>query len=470
MRAKIIATLGPATRPPEILDSLIDAGLAVARINLAHGGHAQVAEDIKAVRAASRRRGRPVAVLADLQGPKIRTGPLVAGSLQLASGDELILTTESTAGTAKKVSVSYPELPKDVMPGQSILVADGLLELEVLKVNNHEVTCRVLAGGTLFEHQGINLPQATISTPTITAKDRDDLQFCLDQGVDIIALSFVRDSRDIIELKSLINAAGGDCPVVAKIEKHEALGSLDEIIDAADGVMIARGDLGVELPAEDVPILQKEIIAKARRAGKASIIATQMLDSMIESPRPTRAEASDVANAVFDGTDAVMLSGETAIGKYPVASVETMARIVERAEGAVDYEALLQAQSYGAAEAVSRAVSFAACQLASVLPAEAIVVSTETGRTAKEVCRYRPRAPIVAVSPDEKSVRRLMLWWGVTPVLTDFSDNIDDMLHAALDVTKRAGLAAAGDKVVVVAGTLVNVPGTTNLIKVETIA
>jgi len=332
------------------------------------------------------------------------------------------------------------------------------------------VVCRVETGGVLLEHQGINLPQVTISTPTITAKDRLDLKFCLSQGVDIIALSFVRESADIVELKGLIKAAGKRCPVIAKIEKHEALTELSAIIDAADGVMIARGDLGVELPAEDVPILQKKIIKLAQKKGKASIIATQMLDSMIESPRPTRAEASDVANAVFDGADAVMLSGETAIGKYPVAGVATMAKIVNRAEDSVDYDGLLKERSHWSAETLNGAISYATCQLASVLPATAIITTTETGHTAKEVARYRPKVPIVAVSPNEETVCQLMLWWGVFPILTGLSDNIDDMLQMALEKAKDTGLVEAGDKVVVTAGTLVNTPGTTNLIKVETIA
>ncbi|MDP1809166.1 MAG: pyruvate kinase [Actinomycetota bacterium] len=469
MRAKIIATIGPSSRDPDTLDRLISAGLAVARLNMAHGDHQAAAADIRAIREASRRCRRPVGIMADLTGPKIRTGGLLAGSLDLTRGDELTLTTEPAPGTPKMIFVSYPELPKDVAPGQSILVADGMIELQVIKVNDHEVTCRVLTGGLLLEHQGINLPQATINTPTITGKDRKDLEFCLAEGVDIVALSFVRSARDIIELKGLIHAAGRQTPVIAKIEKHEALAGLDQIIEAADGVMIARGDLGVELPAEDVPILQKQIVKIAQKKGKASIIATQMLDSMIQSPRPTRAEASDVANAVFDGADAVMLSGETAIGKYPVESVATMGRIVERAEGSVDYDKLLRGRSHWSAETVSGAISYATCHLASVLPAVAIITSTDSGRTAREVSRYRPRAPIVAVSPNEDTVRRLMLWWGVVPILSDASDNIDDMLHNALAETKQAGLAAPGDKVVVTAGTLVNVPGTTNLIKVETI-
>lgn len=469
MRAKIIATIGPACREPDVLDKMISAGLAVARLNMAHGDHQTIVKDVRAVREASRRCGRPVGILADLTGPKIRTGGLQSGSLELVRGGEITLTTKPTVGTQKEVSVSYPELAKDVAPGQSIFVADGMIELEVIKVTDSEVNCRVIIGGTLLEHQGINLPQATISTPTITNKDREDLEFCLAQGVDIVALSFVRSAADIVELKGLIHAAGRQTPVIAKIEKHEALATLDEIVEAADGVMIARGDLGVEFPAEDVPIFQKQIIKTAQKKGKASIIATQMLESMIQSPRPTRAEASDVANAVYDGADAVMLSGEAAIGKYPAESVATMARIIERAESTVEYEDILQARSHWSAETVSGAIAYATCHLASVLPATAIITSTETGRTAKEVSRYRPRATIVAISPNEATVRSLMLWWGVEPILAPASSNIDDMLQAAIAETKNAGFANPGDKVVVTAGTHINVAGSTNLIKVETV-
>ena len=469
MRAKIVATIGPASLAPGILDQLIGAGMDVARLNLAHSDHTILAADIKAVREASKRCGRSIAILADLTGPKIRTGPLMDHSVELVRGEEISLTTKATPGSEKLISVNYSDLPKDVELGQRLLVADGLIELIATKIENDKVVCLVETGGTLHEHQGINLPKARISTPTITEKDRDDLKFCMSQGVDIIALSFVRSARDIIELKALIKAAGKRCPVVAKIEKHEAVGELDDIIDVADGVMIARGDLGVELPTEEVPVLQKRIVARAQKAGKASIIATQMLESMIRSPRPTRAEASDVANAVFDGADAVMLSGETAIGKHPVASVVTMAKIAERAEASIDYDRELRSRSHWSTETVSGAISYATCQLASLLPARAIITSTESGRTAKEVSRYRPKARIVAISPNEETACQLMLWWGVHPVLTNMSDNIDDMLHTALDETKKTGLVDRGDRVVVTAGTLVNVPGTTNLIKVETI-
>lgn len=470
MRAKIIATIGPASRDPAVIDRLIEAGMGLARLNLAHGDHATVAADIKAIREGSIRAGRPVAIMADLTGPKIRTGPLAAGRMELEIGDQITLTTRSTLGSSHLISVNYPALPGDVEVGQEILVADGLIGLEVIKIDGDEVTCLVNTGGILMENQGINLPQAEISTPTITEKDRDDLDFCLKKGVDIFALSFVRRAQDIINLKELIKAAGKVCPVVAKIEKHEAVNEINEIIRVADGVMIARGDLGVELPAEEVPIIQKQIVARAQKSGKASIIATQMLDSMIRSPRPTRAEASDVANAVFDGADAVMLSGETAIGRDPVASVAMMAKIVERAEVSIDYDKELRERSSWSAETVSGAISYATCQLATLLPVEAIVTSTESGRTAKEVSRYRPRARIVAVSPNKDTVCQLMLWWGVYPILMRMCENIDDMLQTALGETKEAGLAKTGDRVVVTAGTLVNVPGTTNLIKVETIS
>lgn len=469
MRAKIIATIGPASRGVKRVGELIAAGMDVARLNMAHSEEAAIKRDIAAIREASRKAGRPVAIMADLAGPKIRTGPLTADKIKLTAGSEFALTTEPGPGTSALVSVSYSGLPADVSPGQLILLADGLIALRVARVETAKIICRVETGGVLRAHQGINLPEATISTPTITEKDEDNLALCLALGVDLVALSFVRRGRDIIDLKRLIREAGKRCPVVAKIEKHESVGRLDEIIEAADGVMIARGDLGVEVPTEEVPILQKEIIKRAQKRGKASIVATQMLESMIRSPRPTRAEASDVANAVFDGADAVMLSGETAVGKHPDLVVATMSRIIERAEANIDYDAALQARSHWASETVSDAISYATCQLASVLAAKAIITSTETGRTAKEVSRYRPAAPVVAVSPNEETVRQLKLWWGVEPVLTEVSATIDDMLKTALREIKSHALAVTGDQVVITAGTLVNVPGTTNLIKVETV-
>lgn len=468
-RAKIVATLGPASRAPERLEELIESGLAVVRVNMAHAVYDELAESVKDIRAVSERLGRPVAIMADLAGPKIRTGPLLEEQIELRPETEIVLTTDPTPGIAGRIGVTYPDFAADVAPGQSILISDGLLRLVVLKVSNHDVHCRVEIGGVLRENQGINLPETIIKTPTLTEEDREDLDFCLRCGVDIIAMSFVRGPDDILELKTLIRGAGATCPVIAKIENHEAIPNIDDIIDIADGVMIARGDLGVEVPTEEVPILQKQIIRRAQRFGKVSIVATQMLDSMIRSPRPTRAEASDVANSVFDGADAVMLSGETAIGKFPVEAVKVMSKIIERAEESVNYKKLLKARSGWAAETISGAISYATCHLASILPAAAIVISTESGRTARQVSRYRPEAPIIAVSNDEATVRQLSLWWGVTPMKTPVCATIDEVLKTGVRAAKESGMVKMGDKVVITAGALINVPGTTDLIKVERI-
>ncbi len=466
-RAKIVATVGPASREPSVLRLLLEGGVAVFRLNMAHGVYEDLFEIIANIRGIANEMGRPVGIMADLAGPKIRTGPLAQDEVELAPGKEVVLTTERTVGTAERLSVSYPDLPLDVEPGQEILISDGLLKLIVMKVAAPDVLCRVETGGVLRANQGINLPDTDVQAPTLTDKDRVDLEFCLKNKVDIIAMSFVRSADDIHELKGLIGGAGRRCPVIAKIENHEAIPNIEGIVEAADGVMIARGDLGVEVPTEDVPILQKQIIAAAQRRGRVSIVATQMLDSMIRSPRPTRAEASDVANSVFDGADAVMLSGETAIGKYPVEAVGVMARIVERSESAVDYEDLLRARSGWAAETISGAISYATCHLASTLPAAAIVTSTESGRTAKQISRYRPQAPIIAVSPNEETVQQLMLWWGVVPTTGAVSRDIDEVFKAALKAARESGFARPGEAVILTAGALVHVPGTTNLIKVE---
>jgi len=468
-RAKIVATVGPASREPSVLRTLLEHGVAVFRVNMAHGVYKDLSETIANIRKVAKEMGRPVGVMADLAGPKIRTGPLEEEEVEMTAGREVVLTTERTVGTGERLGVSYPNFAVDVEPGQTILISDGLLKLIVVKVVDSEVLCRVETGGVLRANQGINLPNTRIQRPTLTDKDRADLEFCLENGVDIIGMSFVRTANDIYELKGLIKAAGSACQVIAKIENHEAVPNIDEIIEAADGVMIARGDLGVEVPTEDVPVLQKQIIAAAQRRGRVSIVATQMLDSMIRSPRPTRAEASDVANGVFDGADAVMLSGETAVGKYPVEAVAVMARIVERAESAVDYEGLLRAHSGWAAETISGAISYATCHLASTLPAAVIVTSTESGRTAKQVSRYRPQAPIIAVSPSQKTIQQLMLWWGVIPIRAKVSQDIDGVFKTALKAARESGLAEPGEPIVLTAGALVNVPGTTNLIKVEKI-
>ncbi len=468
-RAKIVATVGPASSDQLVLRALLEQGVAVFRLNLAHGRHADLSQTIENIRAAARELGQEVGIMADLAGPKIRTGPLVAESVLLEAGQKVVLTTAQAPGTAERLSVSYPDFPVDVEPGQAILISDGLLKLVVEQKRETEVFCRVEIGGQLRANQGINLPETTIKTPTLTDKDLHDLQFCLESQVDIIAMSFVRTPSDIQQLKDLISQAGRDCPVIAKIENHEAIPHIDNIIEAADGVMIARGDLGVEVPTEDVPILQKQIIETAQRRGRVSIVATQMLDSMIRSPRPTRAEAGDVANAVFDGADAVMLSGETAIGQYALEAVVMMDRIIKRAESAIDYRGLLVARSGWAAETISGAISYATCHLASTLPAAAIATSTESGRTAKQVSRFRPQAPIMAVTPNSETARQLMLWWGVTPRVVVPSQDIDGVFKTALTAIREWGLAKSGQPVVLTAGALINVPDTTNIIKVERI-
>jgi len=467
-KTKIIATIGPATANLKTLKALIKQGLAVARLNMAHGSHAQHKEVIALVRQASQQLQQPVAILADLEGPKIRTGSFITEPVELKIAQKVTLTTKPVKGTSQLIPIAYSRLTEDVKVGQRLLLADGAIELLVLSKNKDELQAEVKVGGFLRSNQGLNLPETALKIPSITAKDREDLAFCLTHDVDLVALSFVRQAEDIKELKELMAKLGKVVPAVAKIEKHEAIANLDAIIKAADAIMVARGDLGVELSPEEVPIIQKQVIAKALYAGKAVIIATQMLESMVNSPRPTRAEASDVANAIFDGADAVMLSEETAIGHYPVETVATMAKIALRAEEHINYEQLLLSRSHWANATVSDAISYATCHLASTLKAQAIITSTETGRTAKQISRYRPKSAIVATTPNEATVRQLMLWWGVKPLKTPVSENIDQMLQTAIEVTKQANLVKPGAKIVITAGALVNVPGTTNLIKVET--
>lgn len=469
-KTKIIATIGPASATLKTVKALIRQGLCVARLNMAHGSHDQHREIINLVRQASQELDQPVAIMADLEGPKIRTGSLASEPIELKAEQEVTLTPKPVKGSSQVIPVAYSRLIEDVQVGQRLLLADGTIELVVINKNKDEIRAKVKVGGYLRSNQGLNLPETSVKIPSITKKDQEDLNFCLAADVDLVALSFVREADDLHRLKEMLAAAGKVIPIVAKIEKHEAVANLDSIIETADAVMVARGDLGVELSPEEVPIIQKQVISKAQYAGKAVIIATQMLESMVNSPRPTRAEASDVANAIFDGADAVMLSEETAIGRYPVETVATMAKIALRAEEHIDYEQLLLSRSKWANTTVSDAISYATCHLASTLKAQAIITSTETGRTAKQISRYRPKSAIVATTPNETTVRQLMLWWGVQPLKTPVSQNIDQMLQTAIDVTRQAKIVKAGDRIVITAGALVNVPGTTNLIKVEAVS
>jgi pyruvate kinase len=472
-RTKIVATLGPASSGPEVLARLIQSGMDVARLNFSHGGHEEHRERVRQVRETSERLGVSVACLQDLSGPKIRTGRLGQGEgVLLTEGEGFTLTTESVVGTAERVSTTYQWLPRDVRRGHRILLDDGLIELEVSAVEGNEVRTRVVNGGLLKSNKGINLPGVPLSTPALTEKDREDLAFGLSLDVDYVALSFVRRREDVMELRELLSAQGRpDLPVIAKIEKPEAVDNLASILAVADGVMVARGDLGVEVPTEHVPTLQKEIIRQANQAGRVVITATQMLESMVEHPRPTRAEASDVANAILDGTDAVMLSAETATGAYPVEAVATMGRIAGFTErqlfrpgGARQRRRSDLAAAGGST--VARAVAMASCGAAEQLDARCIVAFTESGATARLVSHFRPAVPVIAFTPSERVRRQLALAWGVKPLHSPHYETTDEMLSAGLSNLEASGLVSAGDTVILVCGTTA-LSGATNMMKVH---
>lgn len=462
---KIVCTLGPASADPAVLTRLIAAGMNVARINFSHGDHAAHAEAIARVRALAAEVGRPIAILGDLQGPKLRVGELPAAGMALAAGQRVRLG----AGGEDAIPCRYPDLPRLVQPGDRILLDDGLLELAVEATDGEGIAARVITGGVLFSHKGINLPRADARIPAITAKDEADLAFALAQGLDWVALSFVRTADEVLRLQAMIRAGARSAPlpgVVAKIEKPEAVANIESIIAAADGIMVARGDLGIEMATEEVPLIQKEIIRLCNRAGKPVITATQMLDSMIRNPRPTRAEASDVANAVLDGTDAVMLSGETAMGRYPVAAVETMDHIVCKAEARLDRRGNTDLPARF--DAVVQAMAEAAAELAINLNAAALIVPTIFGYTARQVSHFRPGLPIVAVTPDAGVQRQLNLFWGVHPLLGARCTSTDDVIAAAIAAARAQGLVNEGDLVVITAGAAAgSTPGATNLITVR---
>jgi pyruvate kinase len=444
----------------------------VARLNFSHGDLPTHAENIARTRAAAAEMGRPVAILADLQGPKLRVAEMAGQGVLLKDGQEATFTSKEVIGRdPEALPIQYARLPGLVRPGDPILIDDGLLELEVVSASRTEIRCRVISGGILKSKKGMNLPRTLLDVPSITSKDRQDLAFALSQEVDWIALSFVRAADEVLELKRLVSdliPPAASVPVMAKIEKPEALANIDAIIDAADGVMVARGDLGIEIPPEEVPLAQKRIIAACNRAGVPVITATQMLESMIRNPRPTRAEASDVANAVLDGTDAVMLSGETSIGAYPVESVRTMVRIAEKAVvGRVEPDARPhRMREERTLLTTAGAVSHAAREMARDLGAAAIMALTASGHTARLVSRYRPQVPIIAVTPSRAVQRQLMLCWGVTPLLAVRADSTDEMIFNAVWTAVEHGLIEPGEKVVITAGAAGSAPGTTNLVRV----
>jgi pyruvate kinase len=462
-RTKIVCTLGPASSDRDAVCSLLKAGMNVARLNFSHGTHEQHAARIQTIRAVADEFAAPLAILGDLQGPRIRIGELAA-TIQLEDGGDVVLAPEGAAG-AGQIPVTYENMATDVHVGDRILIADGLIELVVLDVAPPRVHARVLHGGPLSSHKGINLPGVHVSVPSITEKDREDVAFAVDQGLDFLALSFVRRAQDIAELRAMIPS---EMLIVAKIEKDVALNNIESIVRVVDAVMVARGDLGVELPFEEVPFAQKRIITLCNRLGRPVITATQMLESMIANPRPTRAEASDVANAILDGTDAVMLSAETATGQYPRLAVEAMARIVLEIESHPAPrgrdERILARDGVVSTEQAIAAASAAAVRM---LGAPAIIVFTKSGATARVIASHRPNVPILVLTDADRTFRQLALVWGVIPELVPHCDTYEDMLRFALEAVKRRGLARPGDRVVVTAGVPFDVPGTTNLMKVE---
>ncbi|MBE9507361.1 MAG: pyruvate kinase [Chloroflexi bacterium] len=467
-RTKVVCTIGPASSSPEVMRGLIQAGMNVARINFSHGNHATHAQSIAALRQVAEEEGQLVAIMADLQGPKLRVGEIEGGVIELCVGDVVTLTSRPQPGAAE-IPVPDPKLLRSLQAGQVILLDDGRLELTVVEANEGGLRCRVVTGGQLTSRKGINVPGAELPFSALTPKDQKDAAFALEQGVDLFALSFVRRATDVRELRQFLQGKGAALPIIAKIEKPEALVVFDEILAEADGIMVARGDLGVETPAEEVPFHQKRIIRACNQAGKPVITATQMLQTMIENPRPTRAEASDVANAVLDGTDAVMLSGETAVGKYPVETARTMGTICANAEAHLPYGRLLHDGSQGH-ETITEAISAAAVEIAGEVGARAIVTATMSGTTARMVARHRPSVPVVAVTPNRVTLFQLALVWGVVPVQVAEFRTTDEMVQAMVRAVLEEGLVARGDSVVLTAGIPFGArAGETNMVKVHVV-
>jgi pyruvate kinase len=463
-RTKIVCTIGPASDSEEMISKLIAAGMNVARVNFSHGTdeyHRTIIRRLKEVRKAL---DKPLAILQDLQGPKIRIGEIASGFVQLMPGQEFILTTEDVPGDAKRVSVSLKSLPQEVSVGHPILLADGNIELRVEKIVPPDIICRVIVGGVLSSHKGINLPGSKVRVDSLTTKDRNDILVGLQEGVDAIALSFVRRASDIAAAREVIKDHGGNIPIIAKIEKHEAVDNIDSIVMASNAIMVARGDLGVEIDLERVPLVQKSIIRMCNTLGKPVITATQMLQRMVDNPRPTRAEATDVANAILDGTDAVMLSEETAVGKYPAESVVMMDRIARSAESALDVVKFenIPIES-GTSDAISRASYFVAKEIG----AAAIITPTWSGSTACRVSRFRPKQPILATTPNEAALDFLSLCWGVIPIFIPPSANLDEMIRVSIDAALRGGYVDHGQQVIITGGMPLHVAGKTNFIKVD---
>jgi pyruvate kinase len=468
-RTKIVCTIGPATSSEAELRGLIRAGMNLARLNFSHGTHAEHRRVIHRLRKVSREMGVVVGILQDLCGPKLRVGKLIASPLTLRRGGTISLVAHQEAHHEMEIPITWPEALAHMRAGEHVLLDDGRIELQVTRPGTDVVECKVIRGGELTDGKGINLPGLRSEVESFTAKDRADLAFGIAEGVDWVAMSFIRRASDLAPLREEMQMAGQLIPIIAKIEKPQAIEHLEEIIASADGVMVARGDLGVEMPLERVPLLQKEIIARCTRAGKPAIVATQMLESMTHAPRPTRAEVSDVANAILDGADALMLSGETAVGEYPMQAVEVMDRVARQTEKNLDYVRLLRERSEMPCATVTDAICQACGQIAEDLQVAAIITPTSTGHTAAMISRLRPAMPIIAITSSHKTLQRLSLWWGVRPFHVKRMAGTDTMVRIALDVAKDSGLVKTGARVVITAGMPPGIAGRTNLIKVESV-
>lgn len=469
-KTKMVCTVGPASESEEILTKIMEAGMNASRHNFSHGDHAEHKGRIEMVRKVAKKLNREVAIILDTKGPEIRTGNFEPSKLELQKGSEFtIYVGEEVVGDATKCSVSYDGLANDVKPGNTILIDDGLVGLEVKSVEGNKIICEVMNTGLVGSHKGVNVPGVSVNLPALTEKDKADLKFGCEMGVNMIAASFVRKVEDVRAIRKVLDENGGkDILICPKIENQEGVDNIDEIIAESDALMVARGDLGVEIPIENVPAAQKMMIKKCNEAGIPVITATQMLDSMIRNPRPTRAEVSDVANAIFDGTDAIMLSGESANGSYPVEAVRTMARIAEEAEKQLKYEvAVSKATKH--IPAISGVISRAACNAANELHASAIVSSTQSGATAKRLSQCRPSCPIVAVTPDVTVARQLAFSWGVYPVVSERLESTDEMMNNSVEIAKENGFVKSGDTVVIAAGVPAAEVGATNLMKVSVV-
>lgn len=465
-KTKIVCTIGPASESEERLRELVAAGMNVARFNFSHGSYEEHRRKFERVLKVGKDMGIPVATLMDTKGPEIRLGNFAEGKVELQSGQIFVLTTDEIEGTSERATITYKNLKNDISVGSKVLIDDGLIEMQVQEITDTDIICKVINGGFVSNHKGVNVPGAVLSMPYISEVDKKDIQFGMEMGYDFIAISFVRTKEDVLEVRKMLDAKESKMKIISKIESTQGIDNLDDILEVSDGIMVARGDMGVEVPMEEVPIIQKQMIKKAVCLGKHVITATQMLESMIKNPRPTRAETTDIANAIYDGTTAIMLSGETAAGAYPVEAVKTMARIAERTESDIDYISRLRRRTDDINGDITTAISHATCTSAMELKAAAIITVTMSGFTAGMISRYKPNCQIIGCCVRPKVYRQLSLMWGVTPLLIQEQEYTSDLFKEAVDAAKKAGLIKEGDVVVLTAGLPLGISGKTNLMRI----